>query len=108
MNNALPVSCCQSITDLQHDFRGLFRRQLATFIQDMAEFLAVDVLHADEAHAIGDRQIINSHRVAVRDLLRKHEFLTKALQNFRTPRQFRANHFQRYDAIYLIVARLKH
>src|SRR5580698_7904195 len=101
MDDALPMSCCQSITDLQHDLRRLFRGQLATLIQDVAEFLALDVLHADEAHAIGDGEIINSNRVAVRDLLREHELLTEALQDFRTPRQFRTNHFQRYDATHL-------
>src|ERR1017187_2243084 len=108
MNNALPVSSRQTVADLQHDFRGFPGGQLAAIIQELAEFLALDVLHADETHAVGNGEIINSDRVAVRDLLREHQLLAEALQDFRTASQLWANHFQRHDTVHLFVVSLKH
>jgi len=93
MHHSRLVSGRKAVADLQHNLGGFLGRKLAALFQNLPKLLALDVLHADKTHAVGDAQVINSHHVAVRDLPRQHQLLAKALQNLGAAGQLRANHF---------------
>src|SRR5258708_12349446 len=105
MDHSHAVCSFQSPADLLRDLHRFFRRKLLPFVDQSAQILAFDELHGDELETIGIAHVVDTDDVFVGHLVRKHQFLLEAIEYSEIPSQFRADHFQRDDAIHFTVPR---
>src|SRR5208282_5737099 len=80
--------------------------ELSVAAQDGAKVLAIDVLHGDEADAVGLAEIKNADHVLVRDVAGEDELLFETLQDRGIGGEFGPDDFERDQAVQLTVAGL--
>ena len=95
MDDAFTMGGSKPVGHLRHDVDGFGDLQLAAFLQQLMEVLALQVLHRDELRFPGFANIENADYVAVRHLAREDQLLLKTLQNLRVIGQFRLDYFER-------------
>src|SRR5260370_8544718 len=105
MDRSHAVCSFQSPADLLRDLHRFFRRKLLPFVDQSAQILAFDELHGDELETIGIAHVVDTDDVFVGHRVRKQQFLLEAIEYSEIPSQFRADHFQRDDAIHFTVPR---
>ena len=98
----------QGHANLLHHANGLFGGKFSLLGDDIFEVLAFDKLHGDELDAVGLPEIENANHVFVGYLPRENQLLLEAVKNFRIDGKFRANDFQRDEAVHFAVARFIH
>src|SRR3954469_23842300 len=108
MDDSDGVRSLKRTADLEHDFDRVTRREGLAIPYDRAQVGAFDVLHSDELHAIRFAEVVNADHVAMRDLMREHQFLLEPFDDGGVGREVGTNDFQGDDAIDFSIERLVH
>src|SRR5271165_5113711 len=106
MDHAFRVRAVECAADLLHHRNRILWRELPRPAQKGAQIFAVDILHADEADALGLPQIENTDHILMRDVAGENQLLFEARENSRIGRQFGTYDLERDQAVQFAVAGL--
>jgi hypothetical protein len=101
MNHAFAVGGFQARANLADDIAAVANRKSAFVREDFAEVPALDIIHGDEFEAVGNAEIEDPDDIAMGHLAGEDQLLLETPNCLRMIRIFRANHFQRDQAIKL-------